>query len=64
MQLHELGEGGNNLGDGTRRTVLLLDLLTAPTAVFADQVAPATTALRAWLAGVPSGSQTTSSRAW
>lgn len=48
-QLHEPGEAGNDPGDGAPRTALLLGLLTAPTAVFAGQVAPATAVLRAWL---------------
>jgi len=49
MQLHEPRETANAPGDGARRTALLLNLLTAPTAVFAGQVVPASTALRAWL---------------
>jgi hypothetical protein len=49
VQLHEPGETTNSQSDDAWRTTLLLTLLTAPTAVFAGQEVPATTALRAWL---------------
>lgn len=49
VELHEPGPTTNSQSEGPRRTGLLLDLLTAPTAAFAGEVVPASTALRAWL---------------
>lgn len=49
VQLRELGEATNAPSDGAQRTALLLNLLTAPIGVFAGEVMPAATALRAWL---------------
>ncbi len=49
VELHEPEETTKSQSDDAQRTALLLNLLTAPTAVFAGQEVPAATALRAWL---------------